>query len=439
MTVPISDDTLRIERVLLGGMLHSREAVAHAAGLLTADDLYADAHQRLYRAVLSLWERGCPVNVETLATECHDRGDIANLGGYGIFGQLAEADPTGANVWYAAQAVKDRATLRRLRAVGEEITLATTRPTGSADEMLADAERGIMAIADRRVTDSLKPVSEAVAEVYDRLDSYAAGAQHGGVRTGFVDLDKRLVSLGAGNLVLAAARPAQGKTTLGLQIAAHTARTAGPVLFASLEMTRGELTERLICAAATVDSHRLRQGLLSPHETARVTEAGDALARTPLWIDDTAVQSVLRIGSAARRVKLRHGLALLCVDYLQLVEPDNRREARWEQVGAVSRRLKALAKDLQCPVLAMAQLNRTSEDRADQRPRLSDLRESGSLEQDADTVLLLWRPPSAEGTCEVIVAKQRNGPTGDVTLTYERQYTRFANYAPQTWAGGHHG
>jgi replicative DNA helicase len=427
---PKTDDTLRIERVLLGGLLHSPDALAHVGARLDAADFYGDAHQRIFRAVMGLWANGQPVNLETLANELATRGDIPELGGYGILGELWECDPTGGNCCYACEAVKERSTLRRLKAAAEEITTLAASPTGPADEMLSQAEGLIFRIADGRAAETLVPASAAVAEAYDRLDAYVT--RQGipdGVRTGFTDLDAKLVGLPAGNLILVGARPACGKTTLGLSMANNIARDGTGVLFASLEMTRGELTERLLCAGATVDSNRLRRGVLAADERQRIADTGDQLSRGGLWIDDAASQSVLRIASAARRLKLRNGLAAVFIDYLQLVEPESRREARWEQVGGISRRLKALAKDLAVPVVAMVQLNRASEDRADQRPRLSDLRESGSLEQDADTVLLLHRPANVENVCEVIIAKQRNGPTGDVSLYYQREFTRFADLA----------
>jgi replicative DNA helicase len=285
-------------------------------------------------------------------------------------------------------------------------------------------------------------LAAAVGKSYDRLDSrMCKGGGIQGLKTGLVDLDHLTAGLQDSELTIAAARPGVGKTAFALAIARKAIQNGHAVHFASLEQAEVELADRLICAEAGLDGHKLRAGTFSRAEIAIFKEAGDRLASLPLFIDDDSVQSMFRITAKARRHKLRHGIRLVIVDYLQLVEPENRREPRHEQVAGVSRRLKQLARDLALPVLALAQLNRASELRADQEPRLADLRESGAIEADADTVMLMHSPhvrkdgqegpndSSATVAIEVHVAKQRNGPTGRVTLAFRKEYQRFENYA----------
>jgi replicative DNA helicase len=256
-----------------------------------------------------------------------------------------------------------------------------------------------------------------------------------GLPTGYIDLDDKTAGLQNSELIIIAARPSVGKTAFALNLVRHIAvEEAQPVFFVSLEQSRIELAERLLCCQARVDSHKLRKGHLSADDIQKLSEAGEVLRPAKLWIDDSPGQGMLRIAANARRLKLRHKIGLVVIDYLQLIEPDNRRDSRQEQVANISRRLKFLARELQIPVVALAQVNRSSEDRQDHRPRLADLRESGSIEQDADTVMLLHRPEmyepgQHEGTVEVLIAKQRNGPTGEITLTYIKQFMRFENFA----------
>jgi replicative DNA helicase len=262
-----------------------------------------------------------------------------------------------------------------------------------------------------------------------------AEGEHAGVPTGYTDLDKILAGMQKSELIIVAARPSVGKTSFALNVVRNVLKEGMPVLFVSLEQARIELAERLLCCQALVDSHKLRKGYLNEEEFGKLMDASGTLCETKLFIDDTPGQSMLRIAANARRLKLRHDLRLVVIDYLQLIDPDNKRDSRQEQVASISRRLKFLARELHIPVMALAQVNRSSEDRQDHKPRLSDLRESGALEQDADTVLLLHRPElrepgQHEGIVEVIVGKQRNGPTGEVTLYYRKEFMRFENHMP---------
>jgi replicative DNA helicase len=306
-----------------------------------------------------------------------------------------------------------------------------------ADEMLAKAEREVLDIAEKGVTGSTFTLQQAIKEAYARLDARKTGEASDvtGLLTGFVDLDHLTAGLQKNELIILAARPSVGKTAMALNIVRHVVvEEKAPVFFVSLEQARIELAERLLVCQARVDSHRLRKATLASDEMQRIMDAGGIFHKAKLFIDDTPAQNMLRIAANARRLKLREGIRLVVIDYLQLIDPENRRDPRQEQVAQISRRLKHLARELELPVIALAQVNRSSEDRQDHKPRLSDLRESGSLEQDADTVLMLHRPGKADSSVddniiEVIVAKQRNGPTGDVTLTYVKQFMRFENHA----------
>ena len=306
-----------------------------------------------------------------------------------------------------------------------------------ADELLEGAERKILDIAQKGITGQTFTLAEAIKQAYDRIDQrhQRDATSISGLATGFVDLDNITAGLQNSELVIVAARPSVGKTAFSLNLVRHiVVEENQPVFFVSLEQSRIELAERLLCNQARVSSHSLRKGHLGSEDMQKLIEAGDVLQRAKLFIDDSPGQGMLRIAANARRLKQRQGIKLVVIDYLQLIEPDNRRDPRQEQVAQISRRLKFLAKELEIPVVALAQVNRSSEDRQDHRPRLADLRESGSIEQDADTVMILHRPElhepgQHEGVVEVIIAKQRNGPTGEVTLAYRKQYMRYENYA----------
>ena len=286
------------------------------------------------------------------------------------------------------------------------------------------------------ITGQTFTLAQALTEAYDRIDTRQQNDQTSisGLPTGFIDLDEKTAGLQNSELIIMAARPSHGKTALAMNVARHVAvEDNQPVFVVSLEQSRIELAERLLCCQARVDSHKLRKGHLSSEDMQKLIEAGGILRNALLFIDDTPGQGMLRIAANARRLKLREKIKLVVIDYLQLIEPDNRRDSRQEQVAHISRRLKFLARELQIPVMALAQVNRSSEDRTDHKPRLADLRESGSIEQDADTVMLLHRPEmyepgQHEGILEINIAKQRNGPTGEITLTFLKQFMRFENF-----------
>jgi replicative DNA helicase len=425
------------ERSVLGSMLRDNGIIGDVVQILRGDNFYADAHQKIYQGIVALYDKGHPADLVTLADYLKEQKQIEDIGGYPYLGELWDAAPTAANAEYYARIVRDKAIVRNLIHAGNEILRDAYDQAQPADELLGDAEKKIFEIASLGVTGQTYTLEQALAAAYDRIDArHARDPQSiSGLSTGFVDLDEKTAGLQNSDLVILAARPSVGKTAMALNLARHMAvEEKLPIFFVSLEQTRIELAERMLCCQARVDSHKLRKGHLASDEMQRLIEAGGYLGKAKLFIDDTAGQGMLRIAANARRLKMRHNIRAVFIDYLQLIEPDNRRDNRQEQVSTISRRLKFLAKELDVPVVALAQVNRSSEDRQDHRPRLADLRESGSIEQDADTVMMLHRPEmyepgQHEGTVEVIIAKQRNGPTGEITLTYLKQFMRFENFA----------
>jgi replicative DNA helicase len=431
------------ERSVLGSMLRDNGMIGDVLQIIRPENFYSDAHQKIFLAIISLYDKGHPVDLVVLVDKLKELKQIEDIGGYAYLAVLWDAAPTAANAEYYARIVRDRAIVRSLIHSCNAIQRDAFDQAMPADELLESAERKILDIAQMGITGQTYTLNDAIKEAYDRIDTRHQQDQNSisGIPTGFVDLDEKTAGLQNSELIIIAARPSHGKTAFALNVARHVAVDHGqPVLFVSLEQSRIELAERLLCCQARVDSHKLRKGHLSSDDLQKLIEAGGLMRNAKLFIDDTPGQGMLRIAANARRLKLRHGIKLVMVDYLQLVEPDNRRDNRQEQVANISRRLKFLARELAIPVVALAQVNRSSEDRQDHTPRLADLRESGSIEQDADTVMLLHRPEmyepgQHEGILEIHVAKQRNGPTGELTLTFLKQFMRFENFAVDTHFG----
>lgn len=426
------------ERSVLGSMLRDNGVIGDVIQIVRTESFYSDAHQKIFEAMTKgLYDKGHPVDLITLANVLQEQKHIEDIGGYPYLAELWDAAPTAANAEYYARIVRDKALVRHLIHAGTEILRDAYDQAQPADELLEGAERKILDIAQMGTTGQTYTLEEALQQAYDRIDARSGKDEFAisGLSTGFVDLDDKTAGLQNSELIILAARPSVGKTAFSLNIVRHIVVDDGhPVFFVSLEQSRIELAERLLCCQARVDSHRLRKGTLNSDDMQKLIDAGGTLRSAKLFIDDTPGQGMLRIAANARRLKLRHSIRLVVIDYLQLIEPDNRRDPRQEQVAQISRRLKFLARELQIPVMALAQVNRSSEDRQDHRPRLADLRESGSIEQDADTVMLLHRPElyepgQHEGIIEVIIGKQRNGPTGEVTLAYLKQYMRYENFA----------
>jgi replicative DNA helicase len=425
------------ERSVLGSMLRDNGVIGDVLQIARTENFYLDAHQKVFGSISALYDKGQPVDLVLLADHLKEQNYIDDIGGYAYLSELWDAAPTAANAEYYARIVRDKAVVRNLIHACNEILRDAQNQVMPADELLESGERKILDIAQMGVTGQTYTLESVLQDAYERIDSRHQGDQRAisGISTGYDDLDEVTAGLQNSELVIIAARPSAGKTAFSLNIVRHIIVDQRlPVFFVSLEQSRIELAERLLCCQARVDSHKLRKGTLSGDDMQKLIDAGGTLSQSPLFIDDTPGQGMLRIAANARRLKLRHNIRLVVVDYLQLIDPDNRRDNRQEQVAQLSRRLKFLARELEIPVIALAQVNRSSEDRQDHKPRLADLRESGAIEQDADTVMMLHRPEmyepgQHEGTTEIIIAKQRNGPTGEITLMYKKQYMRFENFA----------
>src|SRR5579883_1761952 len=373
------------ERCVLGSMLRDNGVIGDVLQIIREENFYADAHQKILNAIVTLYDRGQPVDMVLLAEMLKERQQIEDVGGYAYLAELWDAAPTAANAEYYARIVREKAVVRHLIHASTEILRDSYDQVMPADELLETAERKILDIAQMGITGQTYTLSQAVTEAYDRIDTRQQRDQFSisGLSTGFVDLNDKTAGLQNSELIIIAARPSVGKTAFALNVTRNIVIEENqPVFFVSLEQSRIELAERLLCCQARVDSHRLRKGHLSAEDMQKLIEAGGILRNAKLFIDDTPGQGMLRIAANARRLKLRHGIRLVVIDYLQLIEPDNRKESRQEQVANISRRLKFLARELQIPVVALAQVNRSSEDRQDHRPRLADLRESGCLAGD---------------------------------------------------------
>jgi replicative DNA helicase len=429
---------LDAERAVLGSALRDNAVIDDLLLVVGAGDFYTDAHQKLFDVIVALHQAGRPADLVTVAEEMKHRRHVEDAGGYAYIGELWDAAPTAANALHYAAIVKEMAKYRALDHLAGELARMARDRSGPADEALEAAERGIFALRESALGNTVVDAAQAVGELLDYVDECdRRKGNFDSLRTGFVDLDSKTNGFRASSLALIAARPSVGKTALGAAIALNAALGGKPVLFVSLEQNRLELTQRMACSLAKIDSHRVDNGWLNDDEKQRLAVACNAIRRAPLFTADAGAQTVSQIAAQARRLKRRHALAGVFVDYLQFVRPENPRDPRYEQVGQISRQLKWLAKELKIPVVCMAQLNREVEARADPTPRLSDLRESGSLEMDSDTVMLLHRLGPAGGgghddeaaLVQVNIAKQRNGATGTVCLAFEPKFTGFSNYA----------
>lgn len=448
MTDRLPPHSREAEEGVIGGLLRDPDVLSSVLQIIRADNFYFDAHQKVFQAVVDLYNDNQPIDLVLVHEKLRKNKQLDDVGGPRFLAELWERVPTGANAEYHAKIVRDNAMIRSLIHAGNEVLRDAYDRTQSADELVAQAERKVMDIARAGMIGETKTLGEVVREAFDRIDS-RVGKENlsiSGLPTGYVDLDNYTAGLQNSELIIVAARPSVGKTAFALNLVRHIiTEEQAPVLFFSLEMARVELAERLLACQSRVDSHKIRKGHLDANDIQKLMDAGDILRKARLYIDDTPTRSMLQIAATARRLMKKEekngGLKAIMIDYLQLIEPESRRDPRQEQVAQISRRLKILARDLKIPVVALAQVNRASEDRQDHKPRLSDLRESGSIEQDADTVMMLHRPGKFDGTqednvLEIILAKQRNGPTGEVTLTYLKQYMRYENYIADVGYGG---
>jgi replicative DNA helicase len=426
------------ERSLLGAMLLSRDAIVTAAERLTADDFYRPAHGHIYEAIATLTGTGDPVDAVTVASELERAGLLKAAGGGEALFALVKDVPATSNAARYVRDIEDCALLRRLIAAGGEVAELGYDGRADARNAIDQAEARVFELAQRRTTDTTVHFPDLIGPGLDRLEAlYEQGNAITGLRTGFADLDELLSGMQPSALYVLGARPSVGKTALALNIAAHvTLEDKAPTMVFSLEMSRDELFQRIFCAEARVDSKKVRNGQLTERDWQMIAGVTSRFADVPLWIDDNPNLTIMELRAKARRMQAKVGqLGLVVVDYLQLMGGRSSAENRQVEIAEISRGLKILARELRCPVLALSQLSRALESRADRRPVLADLRESGSLEQDADVVIFAYRDEiynadsPDRGTAEIIVSKQRHGPTGMVRLSFQGAHTRFASLA----------
>jgi replicative DNA helicase len=433
---------LEAERSVLGAILIRNEAFNHAAELIDSRDFFRDAHRRIFDKMVALSERNEAIDLVTLKEELSRSGEIEEVGGPAYIASLADGVPRSANVEHYARIVKEKATLRNVIHAANRILADAYHAEEDADLILDGAEKAIFEIAEDKIREGFVPLRDLVQSSFATIEKLQ---QHKGlvtgVPTGFVDLDEMTSGLQPSDLVLVAARPSMGKTSFVLNIAQHIGtQTEMTVGFFSLEMSKEQLFMRMLTSEARIDAHRFRSGYLNEKDYGRLSHALGTLAEARVFIDDTASIGVLEMRAKARRLQAEHGLHLLVIDYIQLMSGRGRFESRQAELASISRSLKGLAKELKIPIIALSQLSRATETRSDHRPQLSDLRESGALEQDADVVMVIYREEQyrtddgqpnteAEGTAEIIIGKQRNGPVGTVKLAFIKEHTRFENLA----------
>jgi len=430
---------LDAERSVLGAILIDNEAFNVAASVIDARAFFRDAHRRIFQRMIDLAERSQPIDLVTLKNELERSGEIDEVGGAGYIASLVDGVPRATNVEYYARIVKEHSTLRSLIFAANKILANAYEADQDADLILDDAESAVFAVADDRIKAGFVPMRDLVKESFPKIELlFEHKRLITGVATGFDELDKMTRGFQRGDLVIVAARPSMGKTSLVLNIAQHVATHNGVTGFFSLEMSKEQLFLRMLATEAKIDNYRLMSGQIGQKEYSSITHALETLSDAHLYVDDTPGAGVLEMRAKARRLQAEHGLDLLAVDYIQLMTGRGRFENRTLELASISRSLKGLAKELNVPIVVLSQLSRAPEARSDRRPQLSDLRESGALEQDADVVILIFRqemykqstePSETDGIAELIVAKQRNGPTGTVKLAFLRQQTRFANLA----------
>ncbi|NMB74162.1 MAG: replicative DNA helicase [Myxococcales bacterium] len=436
---------LDAERSILGGVLLNNAAMDQILDLVEEEDFYRDAHRRIFAAMREMSSRGEAIDYLTLENQLKGQGVLDEVGGTAYLAALTDAVPATANIVHYARIVRDKAVARRLIQASSEILQSGFESGEDLDEVIGRAENLIFGVAQKRFQSGVSHIKDLVRESFDAIERlYERQEQYTGVPSGFKDLDDMTSGFQKGDLVILAARPSMGKTSLALNIAQYAAQKLKlPSLVFSLEMSKESLSMRLLCAEARVDFHRMRQGLLGDAEWGHLARAAGALSEASLYIDDTPSIRVMEMRAKARRLqaelrKQNQELALIVMDYLQLGSPPRGMDSREREISEISRSLKALAKELNVPVLALSQLSRKPEGREEKRPQLADLRESGAIEQDADVILFIYRDeiynPETEdkGVAEVIIGKQRNGPTGKVKLRFFNEYTRFESLARGT-------
>ena len=428
---------LEAEQAVLGSMLTSKEAVSKAMQWVSAGQFYKDAHVRIFSCMVNLFEKGEPIDAVSVVDRLKKKKDLESVGGAYYITGLAESVPTTANVEYYAKIVLEKHTLRRLIQVSHEVSKEAFEDAQDVDDILDSAESAIFNISEKRLRGGFEHIDPILQNTFEELDKIATNPGIvTGVPSGLMDLDAITSGFHSGELIIVAGRPGMGKTALALTMGRNTAvmDKTGVGIF-SLEMANHQLAMRLLCAEGRVDSHLVRTGKLPKSQWKNLSIAVGQLAEAPIYLDDTAAMSVLEVRAKARRLKAEHDVGLLIVDYIQLMTGPKGAESRQQEISQISRSLKALAKEIEVPVIGLSQLSRAVESRSDRRPQLSDLRESGAIEQDADVVIFLYRPwvysqeEDDRGKATIIVAKQRNGPTGTIEATFIDRFARFENIA----------
>jgi len=430
--------SLEAEVSVLGGILLENEALTRVLEVIREGDFYREAHRKIFSAILELFERNEPADLITLSEVLRRRGDFEEVGGIEYLNSLVNSVPTAANISYYAKIIKEKSILRKLIHRATEIISQGYGAAGDVDDFLDRAEHSIFEISEDRVRPSFHPIKDIIKSSFKTIEKlYEKRQLITGVPTGFTRLDELTSGFQPSDLIIVAGRPSMGKTALALNIAQHAAIEARvPSAIFSLEMAKEQLALRMLCSEAKVDAHRLRGGFLGESDWPKLTRAAGNLSEAPLFIDDTPALTALEMRAKSRRLKMEHNLGLIIVDYLQLMRGRADSDTREQEISDISRSLKSLAKELTVPVIALSQLNRRVEERGDRRPQLADLRESGAIEQDADVIIFLYRDEvynksdDNKGKAEIIIGKQRNGPTGKFELAFLDKYTCFENLSP---------
>jgi replicative DNA helicase len=430
-------NNLEAERSILGAILLDDKAVLTVFETIRSQDFYLDGHRKVFEKMIHLMNTSRPIDLITLKEELQRANELESVGGAAYLASLTDGLPRALNIEFYAQIVKEKSTLRRLIQISNETMSRSYQDEDTAEEILHHAEKAIFDIANQQFRSGFSPIAPIIDTVYKQTEElFNRKAPVTGLETGFVDLDKMTAGLHPSDLIIVAARPGLGKTSLCLNIAEHLAlRKHKSIGIFSLEMSKEQLVKRFLCSEARIDQQRINTGFLSKEDWTKLSQVSGALSETKIFIDDTASINITELRSKSRRLSLEHGLDLIIVDYLQLMAGSAQRyENRTQEISQISRGLKGIAKELNVPLIAVSQLSRAVESRrGDHRPQLSDLRESGSIEQDADIVLFIYREdtinPTEEnnGLAELIISKQRNGPTGSVQVAFSRQFTKFDN------------
>ncbi len=433
----VPPQNVEAEMAVLGSMIIDENAVSVALESLTRESFYKDSHRRIFEVICNLFNANKPVDLITLTDELKRLGTLENIGGVSFLTELANSVPTSANISHYTAIVKEKSVLRTLINNATKIISLCHESEGKVDEVVDNAEKLIFEVRDRGPQSAILPLKEIIKDTIETIDRLYQNKSHvTGIPTGYIDFDLKTAGLQNSDFIIVAARPSMGKSAFALGMAEYAAVVEKiPVAFFSVEMSKEQLVQRLLCSHARVDANKVRTGYLATSDWPRLTAAAGRLSDSPIFIDDTPAISIMELRAKARRLKASHDIRLIILDYLQLMRGYGNTESRQQEISDISRSLKALARELSVPVIGISQLSRAVESRESHRPQLSDLRESGAIEQDADVVVLILREeyynptPENEGVAEIIIAKQRNGPVGSCKLAFLKEYTKFENIA----------